>query len=109
MRLSQWIAAVFLFLGIGCRSPTEPPFAIVQFSIQAPLCGGSVYNWQFSIDGVVVGTEMLHGSQTSQLYHTPPGDRVLTAAIIGTQFSSETRLTLRADQTFVHIVTLYCS
>ena len=104
-------ACCALAISAGCGSAVAPDDAKVQFAIEAPFCGGTLYQWQFSVDSVVVGTETLRGSQTSQLYPATMGPHVLGAKILSTSFAfnTESRVTLRSGGTFVNIVSLYCS
>ena len=50
---------------LSCRDATAPSNSLIQFKVEAPLCGGSQIKFRFAIDHVVIGTEILRDGQTS--------------------------------------------
>ena len=102
---------LLVLAGLACRGTTAPTTASVQFTLDAPFCGGnSSYSFTLQIDQRVVGTEMLKDRQTSQAYSTSSGQHVIGARIGTTViFTPDTMVVLKGGETFTRVLPFYCS
>jgi hypothetical protein len=104
------VALLFALVSIvACHHATAPGRGLVKFQIDAPFCGGTPNSYRFVLDGAVLGTETLKHGESSQSYPAPAGQRSVRALLNGTAVLQDTTVTIRANQTVVDQVGLYCS
>ena len=94
---------------LSCRDATAPATAFIQFKVDAPFCGGSPIPVRFSVDHVVIGTEMLRHGQTSQQFRTTAGPHGISTSVYTAPFTSDSTVTLPAGGTMTYPVSVYCS
>jgi hypothetical protein len=109
-RLLAVMGLVSGMISAGCHdSVVGPANPIVEYYIDAPLCGGTRFTYEFTIDGVVVGTEQLVDKQTSKGYPTTVGVHVIGWNLRGNSTKHDMTVTLRNATVISYRVDLYCS
>lgn len=91
------------------EAPTASTPSSVQYAVTSPFCGPITFTIQFSVDGVVIGSEQLKHGQTSKLYDVSPGRHTLGARIVNWSLTMDTTLTLVSGRSFTRELDLYCS
>jgi hypothetical protein len=111
-RLLQLRAMVLFLLlaALGCNdSPTATHNAEVQFRVNAPLCSGGRFGFQFAIDQEMVGSDTLLDKQLSKVYSATPGPHLLGVWRNSARFIPDSAVVLQAGETHVEVVEFYCS
>jgi len=106
------LTALLCLPAIACSNDEAPKNAAVQFLVQSPFCGPTVYQLRFLIDLAVVGNDTLRDGRTSSRFTTTAGPHRLGAVITGGTFAGftlDTTVTLRTDTLFTQVVDIYCS
>ena len=101
--ISFGIAAL---LSSACGS-TEPTG--LQFTMDAPLCGGSTYHLVFAVDGTTVGDESLKHGQTSAVYPLTTGPHTIRVGFPNGAKLQETMVTYRGEGVLNVTIDFYCS
>src|SRR5205085_2836515 len=78
----------------ACRNSASPADPVVQFHVDAPFCGGSRFDYEFTIDRMVVGTEQLVDKQVSRVYRTTTGSHVIGWNLRGNPTKHDSTVTL---------------
>lgn len=112
--LAATVVAIGLAVLLACSSAVAP-LPKVSFVLDGPLCGGGKVSVQFSIDGVLVGSDSLQlfaagrPGTTSQSFTTTVGRHVIGARTTYGLIWPDSSVTLQTGQTLTDTLPFYCS
>src|SRR5437870_4153120 len=108
--MRRWCCFLALLLAVVSCGSTEPDSS-VQFTMDAPFCGGSPFPWVFVVDSAEVGRESLPDKASSKLYPVTRGmHKVQVKFPSGTTFRSWTIPSIDdRSHIFEFTIDFYCS